>query len=278
MKIDLKDWELFSARRNSNNYISKDGKWLLKASSQRREFDIKELERERNISLAAHKMGIKTPTVGDIVEMPDGGCGLIYEYMANKISYARAISEEPDRLDELMHSFADEAKAFHSTIADTSLVPPFIDLLAKALANTELYTQEEKQIIIDKASGLPQADTCLHGDLQASNIIESDGKAYFIDLEMISYGNPLYDIGFMWFVAETSDEDLAQKVFHVDLAIVRREWETFAQYYFNTDDMDAVIEKVKPFGYVSANLMLLPMPTSGFIKYNKETILDSCRK
>lgn len=42
-KVNLSDWILFSARRNSDNYISKDGKWLLKASSQMRQFDLEEI-------------------------------------------------------------------------------------------------------------------------------------------------------------------------------------------------------------------------------------------
>ena len=42
-KVNLSDWILFSARRNSGNYISKEEKWLLKASSQMRQFDLEEI-------------------------------------------------------------------------------------------------------------------------------------------------------------------------------------------------------------------------------------------
>lgn len=276
--IDLNDWTLFSARKNSDNYISRDGKWLLKASSKERKFDIEEMKREQATTENALAMGIVTPRVGEIVQMPDGNAGLIYEYIEGKKSYSRMLSETPEKAEEYMKKFAAEARKFHSTKADKDRLPPFEQIIEGSLNNSDIYSEQEKYTILNKIERLPKAETCLHGDMQFSNIIEAAGKSYFIDLELMSYGHPYYDLGFLWFVVDKSTEELSKRVFHADIKTFYSWWKMYAQAYFDSDDIEAIEHEIKPYGYISANIMLKPMPDSGFIWYNKEEILASCRK
>lgn len=278
MEINLDDWKLFSKRKNSYNYISSDGKWMLKASSEHRTLNIEDLQYEQHIINVASSIGISTPAVGEIVTMPDGRPGMIYEYMEGKVSYSRYIEEHPEQLFDMIKKFAIETKKFHSITADEKQIPAFATLLKEAMDSSPIYNEREKDLILNKVYSLPDAKTCLHGDLQPSNIILVDDKSYWIDLGMISYGNPLYDIGFLWYVIQKSDERVFNRVFHSDKKTAGKMWETYARAYFDSDDMEAIEEIIKPYAYTGVNIMLKPMPTTGFITYNKELILSEVAK
>lgn len=277
MKINLNEWEQFSSRRNSNGYISKDGKWYLKASPDGRDFSMEELKQAQNTTNLCIEMGIKTPKVGDIVEMPNGKLALMYEYIKNKYSYTRFIEKNPESMEEMMKKFAREAKLFHSVEADISKVEAIDDKLERVLLHTDLFTDEEKALILKKVRSFPKKTTVLHGDFQPSNILISGDESYFIDLGMLTYGNPLFDIGFLWFVTYKSIDRVYQAVFHTGQDNVIKMWEVFAKEYFESDDLESINEMVRPYGLASLSIVLDVMPNTGMITYNKEEILDVCR-
>ena len=277
-KIDLNNWTLFSDRKNSKNYVSLDGRKLLKASSDVKTFKLEELEDELFIANVAYDMGIKTPRPGIVVEMPDGTPALVTDYVQNKKSFSRYISEHPESMEEMMKLFAREAKVFHNVSANKGLVRSFKDAMVESLDASPIYNDEEKKIILDKISRLPSGDTILHGDFQPSNILLSGDEVYWIDLSMMTYGNPLFDIAFLWFVTVKSNERVYDRVFHTNAEGAYRMWEVFAREYFETENVSAVEELIRPYAFAGINLILKVMPNTGFITYNKEEILKECMK
>lgn len=277
-KIDLNNWTLFSSRKNSKNYVSTDGSKLLKASSDFKTFKLEELEDELFVANVAYDMGIKTPRPGIIVEMPDGTPALVTDYVQNKKSFSRYISEHPESMEDMMKLFAREAKVFHGTPANKKLVMSFEDAMVESLNASSIYNYEEKKIILDKIRRLPSADTVLHGDFQPSNILLSGNDVYWIDLSEMTYGNPLYDIGFLWYVVTKSNDRVFDRVFHTDAEGAYKMWKAFAKEYFETENLAAVEKLVKPYAYAGINLILKVMPNTGFITYNKDEILEECRK
>ena len=79
--VDIKDWDLFSERRNSTSFVSKDGRLMLKASPKEKSFSLQELQDEMDISNRAISLGIKTPMPVEIVQLTDGSFGAVYEYI-----------------------------------------------------------------------------------------------------------------------------------------------------------------------------------------------------
>ena len=92
--FDLSTWTQFSNRKNSQSYVSADKKWMVKFPTEMSERDDGGMEKEKEFTIRALEVGIKTPKVGDVVELPDGRRGLIYEMIENKSSIARAIAKQ----------------------------------------------------------------------------------------------------------------------------------------------------------------------------------------
>ena len=116
--FDLTNWTCFSNRRNSKSYMSPDKKWMVKFGTEFAESTLEKLESEMEISKKAIEIGVKTPKVDDIVELPNGELGLIYEFIEGKKSIARACGEDLDNIDYYMKRFAHISKDLHSKICD----------------------------------------------------------------------------------------------------------------------------------------------------------------
>ncbi len=75
---------------------------------------------------AVFELGISTPE--PICLVTDGErFGAEYEFIPGKRSFARIISEEPDRLEEISLTFAREARKLHETKADTTRLRSYKD-------------------------------------------------------------------------------------------------------------------------------------------------------
>ena len=98
---------------------------------------------------------------------------------------------------------------------------------------------------------VPDTGTCIHGDLHGGNaLITDDGKEYFIDLADFCYGNPLFDIGTLYYTSMQIDEPMTQRLFHCGEAQMHRFWNAFAKAYFNVttdEEVLAINETVAPF-------------------------------
>lgn len=276
--IDTKDWVLFSERRNSTSFISKDGSLMLKASPKEKRLSLQELQDEMDISNTALSLGIKTPRPVEIVRLSDGNFGAVYQYIKNKKSLTRAISEEPDKLDELMKIYADAARTLHSITDEKYMLPSFEYRLEEALSCSSQYSEDEQKCILEAAYKRSGKEYCLQGDFQPSNIILSDNSCWFIDLGLLSYGDNLFDIGFLWYVVRNSNARVYDRIFHTDKAGAEHIWQSFARHYFETDDLGAVERMIAPYGCISINLMLKTMPNTSFIGDNKGYIFETIGK
>lgn len=244
-KVVIKDWELFSERHNSRNYMSKDHKWLLKTSSDKVELKLENLEEEVKLSQSAISIGIPTPFIKGIVEVDEGGLGIIYQYIDGKKSFSRAISEDESRLDELMKRFAVIGKKIHSLPCDTKKFSCIEDKLYTYIDMSKLFTDKEKDIMRDFISKVEKKTTCLHGDFQMSNVITSPSGDYIIDLGMLAYGNELYDLGFWYLFSNFNYRGImAESFFHMPVDRLIRCFDVFLSYYYDTNDKDE-LEKIK---------------------------------
>ena len=119
--FDLTGWTCFSERRNSKSYMSSDKKWMVKFGTEFAEATLPILEHEMEVTKKALEVGVKTPKVDEIIELPSGKLGLIYEYIEGKKSIARAAGEDTDNIDYYMKRFARISKDLHSKVCDPNI-------------------------------------------------------------------------------------------------------------------------------------------------------------
>ena len=112
------------------------------------------------------EMGIPTPEPYRLVT--DGErFGAEYELIRNKRSFTRIISEEPERLEEISFSFAKAARELHAKIADTARLRSYKEVITQFYREKDLVPEEYKRRALAFLEKVPEADTCLHGDLHS---------------------------------------------------------------------------------------------------------------
>lgn len=205
---------------------------------------ITELRKSRAIA----DMGLSIPKATRLVT--DGKRkGVEFERIVNKKSYARAISQNPEKLGELSREFAAFCKKLHSTPGKTELFKDIADQFIEDLKHCKTFTQDEIDRMVRFVESLPRTTNCVHGDMHIGNALIADGKQYWIDLADFGYGNPMFDLGMLHFICFgfPSEEDM-QRLYHVSCAQLKEIFEAFLCGYFDEDcDIEAKTAEVAKF-------------------------------
>lgn len=223
-------------------------------------------EREKLTARACLQFGIPTPMSGHICRGEDG-ISLDFERIIGKRSFARVISEEPERLEEISVRFAKMCKQLHTTPCDTALFPDRTLFYRDVIARAEGFTSEEKEHMSAFLDSVPRATTCLHGDMHIGNVITTGRDDLWIDMSDFSYGNPLFDVAMMYFTAYCSPENMVLDLYHITAEQFREVYRIFAREYFGADTpekLEASFAQLKPF---CALHMLYLGVTYGFMPF-----------
>ena len=192
---------------------------------------------------------------------------LDFERINGKRSFARVISEEPERLEEIAVRFAQMCKELHATPCDTALFPDRTLFYKGVIARATGFTPEEKERMEAFLDSVPRTATCLHGDMHIGNVITTGRDDLWIDMSDFSYGNPLFDVAMMYFTAFCTPEDMVMDLYHITAEQFREVYRIFAREYFGADTpekFEASSEQLKPF---CALHMLYLGATYGFMPF-----------
>ncbi|MBQ7222563.1 MAG: HD domain-containing protein [Bacteroidales bacterium] len=204
-------------------------------------------EKEIVIADAVYQMGIASPRPIGLV-MADNKLGVEFERIINKRSYARAISQEPENLEKYAATFARYCKKIHSTPCRTDIFTHVVDIVKKDIEISDLFDDAKKKQIISFIDSVPVTHTCLHGDMHIGNLLMAGGKNYWIDLGDFSYGNPLFDLGMVYFTCNSNIENVTMDLYHVNNETMGKIWNVFVKEYFGPDaDLDEINKKIVPF-------------------------------
>jgi uncharacterized protein (TIGR02172 family) len=227
-RIDLGGYIRSGEGFTAESYDSLDGRSMLKLY---KDFVPEEVAwRELRVGLALEKSGIRTPRVRRIVT--DGErLGVEFERIFPKVSFARAIADSPGKADEYAVRFAHAARKLHSTPCDKEVFPPVKDFFRGCIDTNGYFTDEEKSVMRTFLETMPDAWTCLHGDLHFGNLITDGKEDIWIDMADFRHGSPLFDLAMMYHIARNNSEDFNKAVFHAPQDTIVRFWETFLREY-----------------------------------------------
>ncbi len=239
IKIDMADYVHAGEGANGASYNHKtDPSIMLKL------YNPGKIQQPLDEMILARKVfdtGIATPEPGDYVT--DGErYGIRFHRIVGKISYARAVGENPDKTELYAQEFAQMCKELHAVHVDTSEFECVKDRYYRLLSENPFFTRQEKDKLVKFIADVPDCDTAIHGDLQFGNGIFVGDKRYFIDLGDFCWGNPLFDLGMVWLTCEFNQESFTKEAFHMDNATASRFWKAFAPAYFGADRPLADIE------------------------------------
>ncbi|MCQ2547445.1 MAG: phosphotransferase [Clostridia bacterium] len=241
--IDLSQWHKTGSGANSDSYVNEDETLLLK------HFKFHGTEElalnDYNMAKKVAGLGIATASVYEVVRIGDE-YGVIYENIRHKKSYSRMVADNPEKLDEYAKSFARKTKELHSTPCDTQLFGSKTDRIRTGIEAAK-FIGKYKAGLYKLLEEMDEHTTCLHGDLQTGNLIQAEGKDYWIDLDRFSSGDPLMDLAHMY----NAFVDMAwlpyiPYLMHMNKKKLNRFWAVFVKEYFgyNEEETKALNKKL----------------------------------
>lgn len=247
-RIDLNDWVLSGAGGVGVSYFHKtDPDIILKMDN--REVSLEDVERSLAVARIAYGLGIPTPEPGEVVF--DGQrYGQVFRRIRDKVSFARMCGEHQEMIPQLARDFAGVVKQLHSTKGTGTGLRSIKEVYGEMVRNNPFRPKELLDKTMDLLESLPDADTCLHGDLHFGNIIRADGKDYLIDISSFSYGHPYFDMAMMLATQRLAEINPALffDLYHCPADQNINFWHIFNLEYFGEGVTDARVEEmVMPF-------------------------------
>lgn len=229
--IDLNEYVRTGEGGTAVSYTHKTGNTMAKLYNPG--FEADRAAAEFLTARTVFEMGVPTPEPYRLVT--DGErFGAEYELIKGKRSFTRIISEEPGRLEEISLAFAQAARELHAKKADTTRLRSYKEVLTQFYREKDLVPEEYKRRALTFLEKAPEADTCLHGDLQIGNIITDGNRTLWIDVGEFSYGVPQWDISILWTMAHNMGADRTESLFHITPETFKKHWNIFLPAYLGT--------------------------------------------
>ena len=207
--------------------------------------DVDLIEHEKSLSKKAFVMGIPTAISYDIVEA-NGRKGVVYELIKSK-TLGELIRADNTRLDEYVKMYADTCKKVHAIHTSDPEIPSFKEVNRVDIANVTGITDEERRYLYRFLDLVPEADTCIHGDLNINNIMVQGDECCLIDMGELSTGTPMFDISrilFSMVYANTAPGEY-NAFYKMRSSEVSEIYEKFFRGYFGCDTVEEA-EKTNP--------------------------------
>ena len=255
-RINLDDYIQTGEGGTALTYTSKDGKTLAKLYNPGFEAD-----RARDEFLTARmvfEMGIPSPEPYRLVT--DGArMGGEYELIKGKRSFARIISQEPERLEEISLEFARMTKELHALKADTARMHSIKQMMVRFYQETDVIPVNYKQRVLNFLEKVPESDYCLHGDLQLGNIISDGRRKLWIDVGLFSYGVAEWDLGTVYEFSHMTNAKITDFLLHLTPETLAAHWDIFLPAYLGTTDPQRIEEanlRIRPYVSTKVPFML----------------------
>ncbi len=245
--IDLKDYELSGGGKLGESYNKKDDPDILLKlySTELEKMGLDEYDRACKV----YNLGLPCPEPGQLVRTADNRVGIQFKRIHGKLSYARALSIHPERMEQYAVEFAELCKKLHSTTPPPGLFPTFKDQSRQYITENPFLTDEERNGILHFIDSQPDADTALHGDLHIGNVIFDDkGRKYLIDLSEFSTGSHMFDLGIIYLQCCFIPNEVEMELYHITKDVSVPFWNLFIKNYIGPDtDVEEFNKQILPY-------------------------------
>lgn len=239
-KIDLEQCERIGFGGNGAVYrVSEDE--IVKVNFNPSTYD--SLHLELNKAKEAFLLGIPTAISFDMVDCGEGKRGVVYETIKSK-TLGETIQSEPERMEELTEQYIAQLNTLHATRTDNPVFGSAKDDYRKQVEDASKYYTEEEALLLHKIlEVLPEGGGLVHCDAHPKNIMIQNGEMFWIDMEQMAVGHPIYDIISIAVVLNgMNNDEMTMHICGMDNATVAKMKDCFIRKYFKTED-PAMIQK-----------------------------------
>ena len=278
-QIDLSEWTLMGEGYNGQAFVSAAHPGVMLKMVRRELGAAHMVEKEFNAAKTAAEIGLPTPQVYEIVR--DGeDHGYLCQMIEGKKSFARLCADEPGRIPEFASLLAEYGHALHRTPIQTNdSVPNMKSLLLKALEDSPLVTEEQREHLKALVVAMPDVQTCLHGDFQPGNLIFSQGQHYWIDLGWLAQGWYMMDLAHLYkMMVVDSKIPQVQDLTHMSREQMLQFWEAFAKAYTGSDDVESLNRQLRPYAALDVvrTFYLHSVNHPAFLAFLKGVVQELC--
>lgn len=278
--IDIRTWSKVGEGGNGSVYANQSEPDVILKVNRPGLCTEKFVRHEFEVSKAVEGLGIPTPRMHEMVCVGDA-YGTLSERVRQKRSLARICADDPGRTEEMARLLCEKFKILSETPCNTDFFPNRKVQLMRAMDKVQFIGEKNRILLRAFAETIPEVTTCSHGDLNMGNLILSDERFYWIDLERFGYGSPMFDIGHLYLICSYyASLKQVQGIFHMDEALLRRFWDAFAKAYTGQEEHAAFDTQTR--GYAAMDLVVryefIPpsMPEKIFFSMMLRRLIKDC--
>ena len=194
-----------------------------------------QIERELELAKEAFLSGIPTAISFDIVKTEDGKLGVRFE-MLDCMSLRDMFINYPDKYDELVDKYVALLKKINTT-PKVGNIPSMKQFYLQKLEYIKEYLEDKyylkaKELLED----IEETNTFIHGDCHFKNIMVQGDEFLLIDMDTLSYGNPIFEFAQLRtpYVAFSEDDPgNSLRFFGLDEKFVSKLYDDILNRYFD---------------------------------------------
>ena len=235
-QIDLSQWQQVGEGGNGKTYVNPAAPGEILKVNNARLSTLEAVKHEYDVSKAVEALGLTVPQVFRIVRVGDA-YATISQLVKDKKSLSRICHDEPERTEDMARLLCRKGKELFATPCNTDYFPSRKEQVLWAIDHASFVSKNNRKLIRSFAETIPDITTCVHGDFQTGNIIQSGDYFFWIDLDRFAYGDPMFDIGHLFQICKVyAPMKRVQDIFHMTLDQFNRFWDAFATEYTGKED------------------------------------------
>jgi uncharacterized protein (TIGR02172 family) len=215
---------------------------------------LESIRHEREMAKLALILGIPTAISYDVVKVGDS-YGAVFELL-NARSFAKILANEPEKLDWCVAEFAKMLRLIHGTEVPAGKLPDMKErALDWAAFMKDYLPKEAADKLYALVAAVPHDDHMLHGDYHTRNLELQNDEVLLIDMDTLSVGNPIFELGSMYnaFLGFSElDHSIVRKYQGFDRELSATFWQKSLAAYLGTScptKIREVEDKARVIGY-----------------------------
>ena len=213
-----------------------------------------DIQHEREVARLALILGIPTAISYDVVRVGES-YGSVFELL-NARSFAKILSQEPERIDWCVDEYVKMLKKIHGTEVPAGKLPDMKETaLSWAKFVKEYLPEEAGAKLVSLVEAVPHDDHMIHGDYHTKNLELQNDEVLLIDMDTLAVGHPIFELASMFnaFIGFSErDHSVIKKFQGFDYETSQVFWhKTLAAYLETTDEatIQALEDRARILGY-----------------------------
>ena len=249
--ISIRGCEIINKGTNNTLYRL-DNEKMVKVYNEGYSLDL--IKKEIEFTRKAFVLGVPTIIPYELVKVDDLD-GAIYEFVNSKSLQQLIVDGE--KIETVVRDMVVLLKKIHSVEPDENELPSYKKkIIEMGTKCKDLLSKENSEKLMSLIYDIPMASTMLHGNFHIKNIMKNNDETIVIDMDTISTGHPIIDLGIIYArykgISCVDNNKMEQS-----LGITKEQGEEIIQlifqYYYNDktpQQISEIIDKASIIGYI----------------------------